>query len=139
MSDTLEYLFFTSTIKDKFIQTLKDKNINWTESTESVHDSIVIQVLEDDLGDDWDEIDDIYDDLAVDDQALLEKESKESNDRSTAGVYIQLKNGQQTIAQVKPDVLNRILSVISSDEFAEFIDTIAKSVENPDETSICQR
>ncbi len=139
MCDMLEYLFFTRPIADQFIQKLENKKIPWQESAESVHSSILIQVTEDDIGEYWDEIDDLYDDMAIEDQEALEKGDIDETDVSTAGVYIQLKNGEQTIAQVKPDVLNRILGAITSDEFSEFIDTIAKSIESPDETSICKR
>ena len=139
MNDILEYLFFTRPITDQFIQTLTNKKIPWKESVESVHDSIVIQISEDDIGEYWDEIDDLYDELTLEDQKQLELGSEDEADISTAGVYIQLKNGEQTVAQVNPDVLNRILSVLTSDELAEFIDIIAKSIESPDDAPICQR
>lgn len=139
MNDTLEYLFFTRLIADQFIQAVDNKKIPWKENTESIHSSILIQIPEDDIGEYWDEIDDLYDALAIKDQEQLELNSDSAEDVSSAGVYIQLKNGEQTVAQVNPDVLNRILGAITSDEFAEFIDVIAKSVEQPDSAPICQR
>ena len=135
MNDILEYLFFTRDIATRFTQMLDTKKIPWQEAVESVHQSILIQISEDDIGEYWDEIDDLYDALAIEDQALLELDP----DISTAGVYIQLKQGKQTVAQVNPDVLGRILEVVSANEFSEFIDVIAKSVETPDDAPICQR
>ena len=135
MSDVLEYLFFNRDISDKFTQLLKSKQLAWQESIESVHDSILIQVAEDDIGEHWDEVDDFYDDLAIEDQNTLELDKE----TSTAGVYIQLQSGKQTVAQVDPEVLGRILDVVDSNEFSTFIDVIVKSVEVPDDSSICQR
>ena len=135
MYDILEYLFFTRDIANQFTQVVDAKKIPWKEAVESMHQSILIQILEDDMGEHWDEIDDFYDELAIADQNQLELDP----DVSTAGVYIQLQQGKQTVAQVNPEVLGRILSVVSADEFSEFVDIIAKSVENPDDASICQR
>ncbi len=56
---------------------------------------------------------------------------------NAAGIYIQLAGGKQTVAQVNPDVMNRMLEVISMDEFNTFVETIVSSVENPDDSPIC--
>jgi hypothetical protein len=135
MNDILEYLFFNRDFANQFTQAVDAKKIAWKEAVESVHQSILIQISEDDIGEYWDEIDDLYDEITIADQAQFELDP----DVSTAGVYIQLKQGKQTIAHVNPDVLGRILAVISNDEFSEFIDIIAKSVETPDDAPICQR
>jgi len=139
MSETLEYLFFTRPICDQFIDVLNKKKIPWKEAVESVHGYMLIHILEDDIDAYWDEIDDLYDELTIEDQHQLEQGGDNADDVSTAGVYIQLKNNQQTVAQVNPDVLNRILGAITSDEFSAFVDVIAKSVEEPDDAPVCQR
>jgi hypothetical protein len=146
MQEVLEYLFFTPTITEQFINALKERELkegqHWTQEVEAVHEGLVIKVFEtDDLenwDELWDELDDLFDDLSAQEQDLLEA-GEGGVDKSTAGVYIQLKDGSQTIASVKPDVLNRVLEVLSNDEFAEFVDAIAKSVESPDDTAICKR
>jgi len=135
MHDILEYLFFTRDSANQFIQVVEAKKIAWKETLESINQSILIQISEDDIGAYWDDIDDFYDELALEEQSQLELDK----DISTAGIYIQLQQGKQTVAQVNPDVLGRILSAISANEFSEFIDVIAKSVENPDDAPICQR
>ena len=139
MSDTLEYLFFTRPICDQFIAALDDRKLPWKEAVESVHGYILIQISEDDIGEHWDAVDDLYDELTAEDEKRLEESADNDDEISTAGVYIQLKDGRQTVAQVNPDVLNRILGAITSDEFAAFVDVIAKSVEEPDDAPICQR
>ena len=68
-------------------------------------------------------------------QSRLEDNSKVN----TAGIYIQLINDRQTIAQVNPEVMNRMLKKISMDEFNEFVEAIVSSVEKPDESALCNR
>ena len=135
----IEYLFFNTEISLKFIALLKQKGVAWEEAKEDVHESIIIKVSED-IGDElWDELDEDYDDLSEKDQLLLEASMKDDNDVSTAGIYIQLKGGKQTVANINPDVMNRMLKVINMEEFNEFIEVIVNSVEEPDDTAICQR
>ncbi|MCK5662593.1 MAG: hypothetical protein KAI17_03855 [Thiotrichaceae bacterium] len=136
----LEYLFFTQEIADKFIAYLKDKNLAWEQKNDPMLGSIVIETPEDIEDDLWDELDDYHDSLGEEEQKLLEVELADSEtETNAAGIYIQLANGEQTVAQINPEVMNRMLSVISMDEFNVFIETIVSSVENPDDAPICEK
>jgi hypothetical protein len=134
----IEYLFFNKAVSDRFIAVLKQKGVAWTEEIEPVQDGISIKVSED-IGDDlWDELDDVYDQMSVDDHMMLEAGMRDEGDVSTAGIYLQLKNGEQTIARVDPDIMSRILEVISMEEFNTFLEVIVSSVEEPDDSAICK-
>ena len=136
----LEYLFFTQEIADKFIAYLKDKNLVWEQKNDPMLGSIVIETPEDIEDELWDELDDYHDSLGEEEQKLLEVELADSEtETNAAGIYIQLANGEQTVAQINPEVMNRMLSVISMDEFNVFIETIVSSVENPDDAPICEK
>jgi len=134
----IEYLFFNKAVSDRFIAVLKQKGVAWMEEIEPVQDGISIKVSED-IGDDlWDELDDVYDQMSVDDHMMLEAGMRDEGDVSTAGIYLQLKNGEQTIARVDPDIMSRILEVISMEEFNTFLEVIVSSVEEPDDSAICR-
>lgn len=136
----LEYLFFTQEIADKFIAYLNNKNLAWEQKNDPMLGSIVIETPEDIEDDLWDELDDHHELLSEQDQKLLELELKDSDtETNAAGIYIQLANGKQTVAQIDAEVMNRMLSVISMDEFNEFIETIVSSVEKPDDAPICEK
>lgn len=136
----LEYLFFTQEIADKFIAYLKGKNLAWEQKNDPMLGSIVIETPEDIEDELWDELDDYHESLGEDEQKILEVELADSEtETNAAGIYIQLANGEQTVAQINPDVMNRMLSVISMDEFNEFIETIVSSVESPDDAPICEK
>ncbi|MFI0398619.1 MAG: hypothetical protein ACH34X_06040 [Thiolinea sp.] len=139
MSDVLEYLFFTRTVAEQFAEALREHGLPYQEEIEAVQEAIVFKIAEGVDEAIWDELDDLYDELSVLDQSLLEDEAGDEAARSAAGIYLQLANGQQTIAQVDTDMVNRILSVLSLDEFNQFVEIIVKSVEQPDDSAICQR
>ena len=134
----LEYLFFTREIAEKFIVFLNKKSLEWEEFVDPMLDSIVIKTSEDIDDDLWDELDDYHELLGVEDQKLLEETMEDTEaETNAAGIYIQLADDKQTVAQVNPDVMNRMLGVISMDEFNSFVETIVNSVENPDDSPIC--
>lgn len=135
----IEYLFFTRRIAEKFIQVLEDREVAYTQLTEPVQNAFVLRVSESINEDLWDELDGLYDELNIEDQEVLETGLDDESSRSAAGVYLNLKDGSQTLAQVNPAIMNRILGVISMDEMNEFLETIVQSVENPDDSPICHR
>ena len=134
----IEYLFFNKEISLKFLAILKQKNIDWQEEIESVDDAINIKVSEDIDDEVWDELDDIFDELTVEDQMMLEAMVDDDDFVSKAGIYLQLAGGKQTVAQIDPSVMNKMLGVITMEEFNEFIETIVSSVEEPDDSPICK-
>lgn len=139
MNEVLEYLFFTDGVADKFIKELQARGLEFDKEIESVQGGIVLKISEGVDDDLWDELDDLYDELSIEDQASLEEELEDEGSKSAAGIYLQLAGGKQTLAQVNPDVMNRILSVISMNELNQFVDVIVRSVEEPDDSPICQR
>ncbi|WMP17503.1 hypothetical protein [Thiothrix lacustris] len=139
MNEVLEYLFFTQTIADKFIMALSNHNLHFEREIETVQGAIVLKIAEGVDDDLWDELDDLYDELSDEDQALVEAGIEDDDSKSTAGIYLQLANGNQTIAQVDPSIMSRILTVITTEELNAFVDTIVRSVEIPDDSPICKR
>ncbi len=139
MNEVLEYLFFTESVANKFIKELQARELEFDKEIESVQGGIVLKVSEGVDDDLWDELDDLYDELSIEDQASLEEGLEDEGSKSAAGIYLQLAGGKQTLAQVNPDVMNRILSVISMDELNQFVDVIVRSVEEPDDSPICQQ
>ncbi|GAA0400897.1 hypothetical protein GCM10009133_07170 [Cocleimonas flava] len=134
----LEYLFFNREIAEKFTAFLDKKSLAWEEFIDPMLDTIVIKTSEDIADDLWDELDDYHEVLGEEDQKLLEEAMQDTDtETNAAGIYIQLAGGKQTVAQVNPDVMNRMLEVISMDEFNAFVETIVSSVENPDDSPIC--
>jgi hypothetical protein len=137
--DVIEYLFFTRAIADEFAKVLQQHKLDYQEQNESLQAAIVFQLDENIDQVLWTELDELYDELSIQDQMLLEEGTTDLSARSTAGIYLQLMDGRQTVAQVDPDTVNRILSVLNMDEFNAFLETIVRSVEQPDDSPVCQQ
>jgi hypothetical protein len=135
----LDYLFFNQSIADQFIDVMNKNSLEWTQEVEKIQNAIVLKTSEDIDDALWDALDDLYDKLGVEDALLSNAQAADESDIDTAGVYIQLKNGRQTIAPVNPLIMNRILDVISMEELNDFIEAIVTSVETPDDSAICQK
>ncbi|HGG60132.1 MAG TPA: hypothetical protein ENK26_09515 [Gammaproteobacteria bacterium] len=132
----LEYVFFNETFRAQFADYLQDAGVAWTLKTDPIEETLILCIDEPEDDELWDRIDAHYDALNARDQAQTEAES---NDLSGAGIYIELANGERTLATIDPDIMNRILSVISMDEFNQFVETIVSSVERPDDSPICKQ
>lgn len=131
----LDYLFFNDAIAQRFRDYLKSLGLVYEDAVEPIQNAYIIKIDEpDDVL--WDQIDDVYDVLADEDQRCVESQDDDGDDR--AGIYLQLANGSQTIAKVDPAVLNKMLTVITMEELNQFLDIVVKSVESPDDSPICK-
>ncbi len=79
-----------------------------------------------------------YDELFDQDRELHEAEAGDDG-YHTAGVLLDLADGQKVQAEVDPELLARILSVLTPEEFGEVVNAIVDAVERRDTRTICQR
>ncbi|MCW8853661.1 MAG: hypothetical protein OQK72_03060 [Gammaproteobacteria bacterium] len=129
----LEYVLFDKKSFQLFIDWLKDKGVVYETGIEE--GNYLIQVSED-LDDDLlDAIEDKYDECMEMSQDILNTE----DDYTMSGIIVELKDGSVSHADVEPDLINRILSVISPEELGCLVNAIADAVENPQPESFCQR
>jgi hypothetical protein len=57
---------------------------------------------------------------------------------SAVGIVVHLSDGSQSLARVDPNMMRRILSVLTPDELGQFVAKIADAVEHPDDSPICE-
>lgn len=99
-------------------------------------DDCYLFALPDDLDEAlWDQIEDKHAELMEMNQSLYYDENPDET--PMASVVLTLKDQRQIDAIISPDVLMRILSVISHEELDEFAAAIVTAVENPDASSFC--
>lgn len=132
----LEYVFFNEKYRQQFSDFLKQQGVSFTTTVDSIEDTLILSIEEPEDDAVWDLIDDKFDLLNEEDQAEIEQGL---DDLNGAGIYIELSDGVKTLATVNPDIMNRMLSVISMNEFNEFVETIVRAVETPDDAPICQQ
>ncbi len=132
----LEYVFFDHRPFDQFLNYLRELGLN-PESRVSDRDEYLIK-LSDDLDDAViEKVEAFYEKMVGMSEKLLAEEDEHY--LSAAGVQVNLADGSRTVASVDPDLLKKILTVLSYDELDQFVTSISRSVENPDERPICKR
>ena len=82
-------------------------------------------------------LEELYDEMMTVDESLVTEDVDGSTNQ--VGIAFSLMNGQEVLASVKPEVLNRKLTVITHDNLAEFVDAIVNVVEDPDHRPLCKR
>ena len=132
----LEYIFFDDEPRKQFIQYMESLDIPHVEQDDTM--GMIVAVPED-MGEDIeDQIEAHYDKLMEDAEERL-AEAGEAAEKDVAAITISLQNGNTIYASVEPKVLNRILSVISTQELNDLVTSIVSSVENPDDGPFCNR
>ncbi|MBI5040415.1 MAG: hypothetical protein HZB57_04230 [Gammaproteobacteria bacterium] len=132
----LEYIFFHKSLADEFTEQLQTLSI----PSESKDDDMgFVIAISDDLDDERiDQANEIYEILLAKSEDLLEEEGA-APEKNIAAITLNLNDGRAVQALVRPDLLNRILGVISLQELNEFVEAITDAVDNPDDRPICQR
>ena len=135
----LEYVFFEQEPRERFQGFLAEQGIDWTLETRDPETLVVIDdaTIDDELAD---RIEDLYDELFDMEQAIYEASIPKSPDHYTGtGVVVNLKDGRAVYANLPPELLNRVLTVVSPEELGTIVDAIVSAVEDPDERTFCQR
>ncbi|MEW5838752.1 MAG: hypothetical protein AB1717_07965 [Pseudomonadota bacterium] len=73
----------------------------------------------------------------LDEESQNWAESMDDVRLSAVGIVVHLRDGTQSLARVDPNMMRRILSVLSPEELGQFVAKIADAVENPNTASIC--
>ena len=136
---TLQYIFFHQQPYQQFKQFLQQKNIRLLqESIDATNVEGLVVHVADDLDDALhDEVEAFYERmLQLNEELIVAEESEVINN---AGIAVTLDDGRCVLAAVDPDVLNRILAVISRDELGELVDAVADAIEHPDQQALCKR
>lgn len=134
----LEYVFFDERPRDQFVTFLQQRSV---ELKLEEDDGLLKVWISEDLDDDLDEaIEDFYDDMMALNQQLYEDENNEAEvGYNAAGIVLELNTGENVYAQVDPELLGRIMTVVTPDEFNTVVNAIVEAVENPDARTPCQR
>ena len=136
----LEYIFFHSEPCNRFKKFLHDKGVALLkEGIDETDVEAQLVFIADDLADDLsDEIENFYDEMMELNESLVMQEAG-ADEMCSVGLAVSLTDGRSVLASVDPDVLNRVLTVISHDELGRLVDAIADAVESPDERPLCKR
>lgn len=136
----LEYIFFHRQPYREFLQFLRERDVlPLKEGVDQTDVEGFVVYLQDNLDEELsEEIERFYDAMMEMSERLVAAE-EEADEYRQVGVAVTLRDGRSVLASVDPDVLNRVLGVISHQQLGELIDAIVDAVENPDERPLCKR
>ena len=142
--DKMEYLFFEQSLAERFKSACEKKGAEKvsivTEETPSDGDaySVVIESLTDEAL--AETIESLYDEFFFGEQAAqVEGNSEEGVLADACGVQVKLSTGQYTTVEIAPEIMNKILSVLTVDELQQFLAQVAEDIEFPKSGPICKR
>jgi hypothetical protein len=133
----LDYIFFNKETFNLFEKSAKSSGIKtivdcadgfFTVRLPEDSDEVILEKLED-----------YYDELMDMDRTLAEQQDGSSDNIHAAGITVQLKDGRNVYANVSPELLSKVMQSISTDELNTLVCAITEAVEDPDESSLCQR
>ncbi|MCG7928108.1 MAG: hypothetical protein JAY67_21520 [Candidatus Thiodiazotropha taylori] len=132
----LEYVFFDKRPWQDFVDYLKQLGL--AIETAQDDDEWLVYVPEE-LDDETDEkIEARYETLLEMNERLI-ADQQGSAHVELAGINVSLMDGRVVQAAVDPQLINRLLQVISVEELGELVSAVAQAVEQGDERSLCQR
>jgi hypothetical protein len=128
----LEYALFHTETCDRFCEFLRQRELEPQIEQQAINLNVLLpEGLPEDL---MDEIEAYYDELLVMTEALVQDESSQHG----AGVAVSLADGRRVLAAVPPDLINKVLAVLTFDEIAQLVSAVVEAVEHPDERPLCQ-
>ena len=133
----LEYIFFNKKTCHLFEKSATSSEI--TPIIDCADDCFTVRLPEDLDEVILEKLEDYYDELLNMDRLLAEQQDDSSENIHAAGINIQLKDGRYVYASVSPELLNKVMQSISTDELNTLVCAITEAVEDPDESSLCQR
>ncbi|BBP44780.1 hypothetical protein THMIRHAS_01530 [Thiosulfatimonas sediminis] len=81
-----------------------------------------------------------YDELFFGEQAAeIDGNDPDGALADACGVQVKLQSGEYTTIAIHPQIMNKILSVLSIDELQQFLAQVAEDIENPKSGPICSR
>lgn len=136
----LEYIFFHRQPYLQFMQFLHSRHVEpLKEGVDQTDVEGFVVYLSDQLDDALsEEIEAYYDEMMDMSEALVAAED-ESAEMNNVGLAVTLMDGRSVLASVDPEVLNRVLTVISHQELGDLVDAIADAIEKPDDRPLCKR
>jgi hypothetical protein len=133
----LQYIFFHQRPFELFVDFIRGKGLGMeTRVDEAGYEVSIAEDIEDELADN---IDAEYDRLLDMNRELMGIDDNSDTNYAMASVNVHLKDGLISEAFIEPDLMNRIMQVLTPQEFGRVVQSISRAVENPDDRSYCQR
>ena len=135
----LQYVFFHEEPVRRFCSFLTELGLS--PADENTGESWLVSLEEEKVDDvTADRIDAFYDEMFDLDQKLYDSGMQEDSENfGSAGVVVNLGDGTSVYADVPPDLLHRVMQVLTPRELGDLVNAIVDAVEKPDGRPLCKR
>jgi len=126
----LEYVFFQEVQRKRFQDFLSEQGLAWTLEPGDLETLVVVDEagLDDELAE---RLESIYDDLFAEEQAQhADKPPAPVHPDDESGLTIRLPDDLTVYARLPPELVARVLTVITAEELAGMVKEIARAVAN---------
>jgi hypothetical protein len=140
----LEYMFFSETLAARFQEYCAERGVDARLEIDLLPDgdrAFMVRLSEQGMQDsDVEVIEEQYSELFFGEQAaLIDGNSNDGALADLCGVQVQLESGDFTTVAIEPQIMNKLLSVLSIDELQAFLSQVAEDIEHPKSGPICRR
>lgn len=133
----LEYVFYRDQPRKRFQRFLAQQGLLWTLEPAEMETLVVV----DDAGVDGElaeRIETVYDELfAIEQAAYAADNPRFARSLDGSGVPVRLKDGRAVYADLPPELLSRILTIVSPMELDALVSAIVRAVEEPQDHIPC--
>ncbi len=128
------YAFFDDDIRQKFAATVRQHNVDF--ATDEQADEYLIVVADNLEAETIEALDEAYNNIMAAGMGMWEETDEQASD-SAAAVKVQLSDGSVANIRFNPDLLARLLEVLTPREVEDLVQEIALGVENPTDAPVC--
>ena len=128
------YAFFDDNVRQQFAATAHQHNVDFV--TDEQADEYLIVVADNLEAETIEALDEAYNNIMAAGMGMWEETDEQASD-SAAAVKVQLSDGTAANIRFNPELLARLLEVLTPREVEDMVQEIALGVENPTDAPVC--
>lgn len=143
MLEDIGFTFFSRPVAEKFVAYCANQKVaakiefEETFSGEESYQVELLDTIDDEL---LEKLEEFYSELLFGEEASqIDGNDEQGALADACGVQIKLESGIYTTVAIEPEIMNKLLSVLSIDELQSFLAQVAEDIENPKNGPICSR
>ncbi len=128
------YAFFDTDIRQQFADAVRQHKLDFVMDEQA--DEYLILIADNLEPETIEALDEAYNAIMAAGMGMWEETDEQASD-SAAAVKVQLSDGAVANIRFNPDLLARLLEVLTPQEVEDMVQTIALGVENPTDAPVC--
>ncbi len=130
------YAFYDDDLRQQFLE--KIAKYNYSFELKEANDEFLVNISDSLDFDEELELEEIYNKLLSDGLDLWAEAGGTGVETNSAGVRVQLSDGQVCQIRLDTSVMNKLLGCISPQELEDLVQQIARATENPSDVPLCE-